>query len=206
MVKRRFNKRGIAPLIATVLLIAFAVALGAVVMNWGRSYVEDTAALAKKSSSGQVECSTDVALHINKVLCGGSPSNGVCDLSSDGLKITVENKKAKKIYGFTIKVMDQDGIGLTYPVGLKDPDDFKINPEHYNLSLEPFEVKKLIIPHDSFSHVDPDAGKVYEIKIIPYILPGDDEDLDIIACDDREFSVKRGDEAWPSDYELNFSG
>ena len=32
-----FNKRGVSPLIATVLLISFAIALGAVVMNWGRN-------------------------------------------------------------------------------------------------------------------------------------------------------------------------
>jgi len=31
------NKRGVSPLIATILLISFAVALGAVVMNWGRN-------------------------------------------------------------------------------------------------------------------------------------------------------------------------
>ena len=31
------NKKGVSPLIATVLLISFAVALGAVVMNWGRN-------------------------------------------------------------------------------------------------------------------------------------------------------------------------
>jgi len=33
------GRRGISPLIATVLLIAFAVALGAVVMNFGRTLV-----------------------------------------------------------------------------------------------------------------------------------------------------------------------
>ncbi|MBW2976682.1 hypothetical protein KY347_04510 [Candidatus Woesearchaeota archaeon] len=33
-----FNKRGVSPLIATVLLISFAVALGAVVMNWGSNF------------------------------------------------------------------------------------------------------------------------------------------------------------------------
>lgn len=34
----RFNsKKGVSPLIATILLIAFAVALGSVVMNWGLS-------------------------------------------------------------------------------------------------------------------------------------------------------------------------
>lgn len=32
-----FNKKAVSPLIATVLLISFAVALGAVVLNWGRS-------------------------------------------------------------------------------------------------------------------------------------------------------------------------
>ena len=43
--KLRNSKKGVSPLIATVLLIAFAVALGAVVMNWGnqqvRSHVEE---------------------------------------------------------------------------------------------------------------------------------------------------------------------
>ena len=39
MPKSRFfnNKRGVSPLIATVLLISFAVALGSVVLNWGRN-------------------------------------------------------------------------------------------------------------------------------------------------------------------------
>ena len=32
-----FNKRGVSPLIATVLLISFTVALGSVVLNWGRN-------------------------------------------------------------------------------------------------------------------------------------------------------------------------
>lgn len=35
------NKRGLSPLIATILLIAFAVALGAVIMNLGRSLSMD---------------------------------------------------------------------------------------------------------------------------------------------------------------------
>lgn len=33
---RRMNKKAISPLIATLLLVAFAVALGAVVMNWSQ--------------------------------------------------------------------------------------------------------------------------------------------------------------------------
>ncbi len=37
------SKKGISPLIATVLLIAFSVALGAVVMSWGEAYIEEKA-------------------------------------------------------------------------------------------------------------------------------------------------------------------
>lgn len=36
----KHNRKGLSPLVATVLLIAFAVALGAVVMNWGKQQVE----------------------------------------------------------------------------------------------------------------------------------------------------------------------
>ncbi|MFH0868458.1 MAG: archaellin/type IV pilin N-terminal domain-containing protein [Candidatus Woesearchaeota archaeon] len=35
--RKCFNKRGVSPLIATILLISFAVALGTVVLNWGRN-------------------------------------------------------------------------------------------------------------------------------------------------------------------------
>ena len=34
------NKRAISPLIATILLVLFALVLGAITMNWGKSYVE----------------------------------------------------------------------------------------------------------------------------------------------------------------------
>ncbi|NQV08334.1 hypothetical protein HQ529_00615 [Candidatus Woesearchaeota archaeon] len=35
------NKRGLSPLVATVILIGFAVSIGAVIMNWGKSAFED---------------------------------------------------------------------------------------------------------------------------------------------------------------------
>jgi len=44
------NKRGISPLIATILLIAFAVSIGALIMNWSSS-VENTAPKLIKTST-----------------------------------------------------------------------------------------------------------------------------------------------------------
>lgn len=43
-----FNKKGVSPLIATVLLIAFAVSIGAVIMNWGKSALEEEEEVAEE--------------------------------------------------------------------------------------------------------------------------------------------------------------
>ena len=34
------NKKGLSPLVATMLLVVFALVIGTITMNWGRSYVE----------------------------------------------------------------------------------------------------------------------------------------------------------------------
>lgn len=35
------NRKAISPLIATILLVVFALVIGTITMNWGRAYVED---------------------------------------------------------------------------------------------------------------------------------------------------------------------
>src|SRR3989338_4406236 len=62
IIKLFHQKKAVSPLIATVLLIAFAVALGAVVMNWGRGYVEDTQDFAQQKSDSELRCSSDVKI------------------------------------------------------------------------------------------------------------------------------------------------
>jgi flagellin-like protein len=39
------NKKGLSPLIATLLLVIFAIALGSIVMSWGKEYVEQATAV-----------------------------------------------------------------------------------------------------------------------------------------------------------------
>ena len=51
------NKRGISPLIATVLIIGFTVALSAVVMTWGTGFVRSTTDQTAKSSQAGIDCS-----------------------------------------------------------------------------------------------------------------------------------------------------
>ncbi|MBI3051862.1 hypothetical protein HYY74_05390 [Candidatus Woesearchaeota archaeon] len=106
---RRLSKRGVSPLIATVLLIAFAVALGAVVMNWGRTYTEQTADNVKKKSDVDVKCSLDVKLKLLELqskpqLCYG-------EWGADSyINVTLLNDGTKKIDGVRVTVFGDKGI------------------------------------------------------------------------------------------------
>lgn len=106
---RKHQKKGVSPLIATVLLIAFAVALGAVVMNWGRSYTEQTAENVKKKSDVDVKCSLDVKLKLLELsskpqMC--MSENG----ASSNITFTVLNDGQKKVEGLRITIFGTSNI------------------------------------------------------------------------------------------------
>jgi flagellin-like protein len=61
------NKNGVSPLIATVLLIAFAVALGAVIMNWGRGFVQERTEDVDKTTRIETGCALDVNVKVAKI-------------------------------------------------------------------------------------------------------------------------------------------
>ncbi|MDD3263747.1 MAG: BspA family leucine-rich repeat surface protein [Candidatus Nanoarchaeia archaeon] len=60
-------KKSVSPLIATVLLIAFTVAIGSVVMNWGTSYIKEEQVKATSTSDVRLTCATNVNLKLMKI-------------------------------------------------------------------------------------------------------------------------------------------
>ncbi|HII72233.1 TPA: hypothetical protein HA265_05760 [Candidatus Woesearchaeota archaeon] len=105
--KLSIGKRAVSPLIATVLLIAFAVALGAVVMNWGRGYVEDTANIARERSDTEVKCASDVDISIVEI--DGTPQ--ICYNTSGSnynVNFIVENRKATMVEEVQVRVIGQN--------------------------------------------------------------------------------------------------
>ena len=71
------NKRGISPVIATLLLISFAVAIGVVVMTFGKAQVET-----------QAQCPLNIGLKLSVI----SGQKQICfDSSSNQIKFTIEN-------------------------------------------------------------------------------------------------------------------
>ena len=106
------SRKAVSPLIATVLLIAFAVALGAVVMNWGRSYVEDTAAFAKEKSSTEIKCSMDIRTEILRI----GENTQICytqdptDENKGVINFTIQNSGTVRIDGMRIQAIGNASI------------------------------------------------------------------------------------------------
>jgi hypothetical protein len=90
------NKRAITPLISTILLVSFAVLLGVIVMNWGRT------TYAAKEETNSCEESGLGIIEINEVA-------EICH--KDGqMKFTIENQGQSQVTGFKISMLGETGI------------------------------------------------------------------------------------------------
>ena len=120
---KKMHKRGVSPIIATVLLIAFAVALGAVVMNWGKGFVESTAQDTQTRANLELGCQQEMTLGIKKI--GQTPK--ICFNSTATPKfveVMLENKGTTDITGIQVMIFDENdnsqninNLSLTIPAG-----------------------------------------------------------------------------------------
>ncbi len=88
----KIQKRGISPLIATVLLVGFVVAATAVVILWTRGFVEELQEKKGTEGSARLSCATDVEIGLRDVSFGAGKVNAV-----------IENKR-ERIDGFIFVV------------------------------------------------------------------------------------------------------
>jgi len=87
------NKRGIAPLISTIILLIFATGLGLVVMNWGN-------AVSIEQKDG-----CDAQLEI--VSINGLPQ--AC-YTENGVKLTLENAGLDTVTEMKVAIIDENGV------------------------------------------------------------------------------------------------
>lgn len=83
------GKRGMSPLIATVLLIAFAVALGAMIMNWSSGVSSEDGALG-------VDCS-GIAINLEQPICA----------DENELTMNVRNTGTENIAGLELRLLNE---------------------------------------------------------------------------------------------------
>ncbi len=112
------DKKGISPLIATVLIIGFTIVLAAVVMQWGGSFVKQLTEEQAESAEAQTKC------------IGMDFDVGVIDISDDitqaatgtAGKITfkVTSNMEKSIGDLVVQLVD-DSEGSTVTLAHNDP-------------------------------------------------------------------------------------
>lgn len=127
-----FSKKGISPMIATVLLIAFTVAVGGIVSVWMQTFSQDTAEEVSEEAEQQIYCS----------YAGISLSN--VQYCNNYISGRVENTKYKAIGDITVQIFYTNATTQTINLcdnGTSCPSSF--------MELEPGETKTFNVSADS---------------------------------------------------------
>jgi flagellin-like protein len=109
------NKRGISPLFATLLLIGFSIALGAVVMSYGQDYVEQQATFVQ----GTPEVNSNVCESVDLQLINVKGVPQLC-VNGANVELSLDNGPGARIDALQARVVGTDNIALT-PNILKQP-------------------------------------------------------------------------------------
>ena len=87
------KKRGISPLIATVLLIGFTITIAAAIMMWAGDYIKEKAEKEGIRGEAQSECITSVDVKLKDLKC-----------EQDKITAIIENKGSVKIGYFRARI------------------------------------------------------------------------------------------------------
>lgn len=113
----KLSKKGISPLIATVLIIGFTVALAAVIMTWGSSFTRSMQESTEQSTQTQLVCAQEVSLSINSACT-----------TPTGIDLVIENKGSKAIKKINFRAFT---------------DATTVATEEYATELAPFAIAKV---------------------------------------------------------------
>jgi len=102
------KKKGISPLIATVLIIGFTVALAALILNWGQTFTQDIQDSTSESGEQQLTCATDVVFDLQSA----------CNFGANTLLVTIANNGALDIEDFSVRIYEDEN--KVYTISMTD--------------------------------------------------------------------------------------
>jgi len=137
------SKKAVSPLIATVLLIVFSIALGAVVMSWGEAYIEEKAEFVKGAQETVAGCD---ATMLKSIQISGAPQ--VC-VREDIIEAFIENGPNTEVYDIHARILGVDGVATRESI-LEAP-------------LMPADAKKVMFRFEP-------VGQIRQIKLTPMVL------------------------------------
>ena len=160
-------KRGIAPLIATVILIGLTVALAALFLTWGTRFAKETTSETSKTAE-------ETLLYLEGV------NIKVKQASQTESIISIENKGDINIVGVIVRGFYENGVGIANSERIVDclPLDSGcvwIEGDGDFVNLAPFEIKKLKMylnprPSDQGDWCGSDGIVcVNNVEVIPFV-------------------------------------
>lgn len=155
------NQRGITPLVATVLLVAFSVGLGALVMSWGEEYIAEKAEFAQ--GTPEVKNTCDLA-KIDIIKIAGQQQ--VC-MGENGIQVWIDNGPDVDLVGVHARVAGQSGIDV-----------------QENILLAPLlkaNAARAIVAYK------PGIGELLQVKLTPKIL----ENNQVAICSQNAVTLER---------------
>ena len=141
------QKRGISPLIATVLLIAFAIVLAAVVVNWGQNIIKGA---QEESPAAGISICPKVDIKIEEVHRNPSPT------LSNRIEVNVRNDGEIPIKAAIIRLFEPRTSGPT--------DKIETVEKEGNPLIEPFGTANILI-----TQTDNNLTKPTKVEVIPEI-------------------------------------
>lgn len=86
------KKKGISPLIATVLIIGFTVALAAIIITWSTGFTKRMQTQTEETANIQVLCATDVIFDLKSVCA-----------TADSYKVVIQNDGQEDITAWIVR-------------------------------------------------------------------------------------------------------
>ncbi len=152
------SKKGVSPLITTILMIAFAVALGVVVMNWGKTTADKI----------QYECPEEVQISIAQI---GQKSQICIDSVNNQFQFTIHNGPKEDISKISLQAITEKDIFKFEANTMLDSNGFEKFMVEYNyaeygrihkLTIKPYvkipDSQNLKACHDSVLELEYDQG------------------------------------------------
>ena len=109
------NKRGVSPLIATVLIIGFTVALAAIIFTWGQSFVRETTQQTADSTEQSLTCSRvnfEVNIKCPTGLLAGQTQLESIQINNLGNNVIKSAKLRAYFKDGTVQIGDLDDIDI----------------------------------------------------------------------------------------------
>jgi flagellin-like protein len=156
-----FNKKAVSPLVATILLVAFSVGLGALVMSWGEDYIEEQASFVQGGSEVKTGCD---AVDLGLIKIGGVPQ--VCK-TSNTIELWLDNGPNIDLSDLHVRIAGFNDIDV-YDSTLTEP-LLKENSEKVTVSY------------------NPDIGRILQVKLTPKIF----EAGQLVSCTQKAITIEQ---------------